>query len=171
MNFFRKKNTVTYSTHHLEKAAFLIKSADLYAVATYAPLREKFPEVKAVADSDLLTFWNYLIAIAGVGSAFTEIADTVPEKDQPGLCYAIQRKLDDWKPGSYDAMVDFLHYITGLMNSGVEIPDAIGSWIWINLEKHGQSNQELKDLAASLNLVRIVGLPILKTFHNWWKVK
>jgi len=46
MNFFRKKNTVTYSTHHLEKAAFLINLLDLYAVATYAPLREKFPELK-----------------------------------------------------------------------------------------------------------------------------
>jgi hypothetical protein len=57
------------------------------------------------------------------------------------------------------------------MDSGVEIPDAIGGWIWVNLEKHDQSNQQLKKLASSLKLVRVVGLPILMTFHNWWKEK
>jgi len=171
LGFFRKNNTVLYSIHHLEKADFLIKSADIYAVGTYVPLLDKFPEVKAVADSNLLTFWDYLIAIAGVGSAFAEIADTVPEKDQPGLCYAIQKKLESWKSGSYNAMVDFLNYVTKLMNSGVEMPDAIGGWIWFNLEKHEQSNQQLKELASSLKLVRVVGLPILMTFHNWWKEK
>ena len=158
-----------YSKHHLEKADQLIKSAHIYAVSTYVPLLDKFPEVKAVADSNLLEFWDYLITIAGVGTAFMEIADTVPEKDQPGVCYAIQKRLDEWQSDSYHAMVDFLNYVKRLTDSGIEIPNAIGGWIWINLGKHEQSNKKLKELASSLKLVRAVGLPILITFHNWWK--
>lgn len=171
MGFFKKNKTVLYSKHQLERADFLIKSAHIYAAGTYVPLLDNFPEVKAVADSNLSTFWDYLIVIAGVGSAFAEIADTVPEKDQPGLCYAIQKKVEDWKSGSYNAMVDFLHYVTKLINSEVEMADAIGGWIWVNLEKHDQSNQQLKELASSSKLVRVVGLSILMVFHDWWKEK
>ena len=171
MGFLRKKDTPLYSKYQLEKADSLIKAAHTYAIATYVSIADKFPDVIAVADSNLLTFWDYLITIASVGYAFAEIVDTVPEKDQPGLCYAIQRKLEEWRLGSYKAMVDFLKYFKRLMDSGVEIPDAIGGWIWVNLEKHDQSNQQLKKLASSLKLVRVVGLPILMTFHNWWKEK
>ena len=160
-----------YSKHHLEEADHLIKSADIYAISIYTPLSDKFPEIDAVASSKLLEFWDYLITIAGVGTAFMEIVDTIPEKRRPGIAYAIQKKLNDWQPNSYAAMVDFLNYVNQLTDSGVEIPDAIGGWVWVNLEKHEQSNQKLKELASSLKLVRVVGLPILMAFHNWWKQK
>ncbi|NPV44562.1 MAG: hypothetical protein HPY70_11420 [Firmicutes bacterium] len=170
-NLFKKNKVALYSKYHLEKADKLIKSAYIHAVSTYVPLLDKFPEVEVVADSNLLEFWDYLITIAGVGTAFMEIADTVPEKDQPGICYAIQKKLNEWQSNSYHAMVDFVNYVSKLVDSGVEIPDAIGGWIWVNLEKHDQSNQQLRELASSLKLVRVVGLPILMAFHNWWKQK
>ena len=170
MGFFKRNETMTYSKSHLEKADQLIKSAHIYAVSTYVSLLDKFPDIEAVADSNLLEFWDYLITIAGVGTVFMEIADTVPEKDQPGICYAFQKKLNEWQSDSYHAMVDFINYVTRV-DSGVEIPDAIGGWVWVNLEKHERSNQKLKELASSLKLVRVVGLPILTTFHNWWKQK
>lgn len=171
MGLFKKNEAVPYSKYHLEKADRLIKSAHIYAVSTYVPLLDKVPEVEAIADSNLLEFWDYLITIAGVGTAFMEIADTVSEKDQRGICYAIQKKLNEWQSDSYHAMVDFVNYVSKSVDPGAEIPDAIGSWIWVNLEKHEKSNQKLKELASSLKLVRVVGLPILTTFHNWWKQK
>ncbi|TRZ94698.1 MAG: hypothetical protein D4R82_03140 [Dehalococcoidia bacterium] len=158
-----------YSKDHLERANELVEFARIYAIETYILMLEKYSELEALGNSNLLEFWDYLITIAGVGVAFMEIADTVPEEDQPGISYAIQKKLNDWQSGSYDVMADFLSYYVNLTDSGVEIPGAIGGWIWVNLEKHGQSNQKLRELASSLELARAVGLPILITFHDWWK--
>jgi len=171
MDLSKNDKSKPYSKDQLEIADKLIKSAHIYAVSTYIPLLDKYPEIEAVADSNLLTFWDYFVTIAGVGTAFMEIADTVPEKEQPGICYGIQKNLNEWQSDSYHAMVDFINYVSKLVDSGVEIPDAIGGWIWVNLEKHDKSNQRLVELASSLKLVRVVGLPILMTFHDWWKQK
>lgn len=159
------------SKSRLKEADKLIQSARIYAVSTYFPLCDEFPEIKAVAESELLEFWDYLITIAGVGTAFMEIADTVPIIRQIGLTHAIKKQLEDWQEGSYFAMADFIQYAHNLISSDVEIPDAIGGWIWVNLEKHDQANENLVELASSLRLVRVVGLPLLMTFHNWWLKK
>lgn len=171
MEFFKNNKSRSYSKDHLERADKLIGRAHIHAVTTYVPLLDKYPEIAAVADSNLLEFWDYLITIAGVGTAFMEIADTLPEKDRTGIAYAIQSKLNEWRSDSYNVMVDFIYYVSKLVDSGVEIPDAIGGWIWVNLEEHSQSNQRLKELASSSTLVRAVGSPILITFHNWWNKK
>ena len=166
-----KHKPAPYSNEHLEMANALVQSARIFSIGIYSPMLDKYPEVVSVANSNLLAFWDYLITIASVGSAFMEIADTVPENEQVGIAYAVQEKLNDWHPGSYDAMVDFVKYAKALVDSGVEVPDAIGGWIWVNLEKHDQASLELKELACSLKLVRAIGAPILLTFHGWWKQK
>lgn len=171
MGLFRKNKDAPYTEQHLKQAEALIKSARVYATATFVSLKDEFPQVRAVTDSNLLAFWDYLITIACIGTAFAEIADTVPGKDQPGTCYAIQKKLNDWNSDSYNAMVDFLLYVKKVADKGIELPDAIGAWIWVNIGNHELSNLELKELASSLRLVRAAGLPIMITFHNWWKEK
>ena len=98
-----------------------------------------------------------------------EIADSFPEKEQTAVCYSIKLKLNDWASDSYHALVDFLKYVKKTVDAGIEMPDAIGNWIWISVAKHNQCNKELKELATSLELARIVGVPISVTFHNWWK--
>lgn len=158
-----------YSEEHLKKASELINASNIYALSTYVPLLDRCPEMKSVADSNLLPFWDYLMTIGCVGTAFMEIADLVPDKEQPGIGYALQIKLGDWEPNSYEVMIDFVTYVNKLVDKGIEIPDAIGGWVWVNLERHPQSNEELKELASSLKLVRVAGLQILLTFHNWWK--
>jgi len=158
-----------YSKEQLEIAEKLIKSAHIFAVGTYTPMLDKFPELESVAKSNLLEFWDCLITIAGVGTAFMETADSFPEEEIPGITCAIRDKLNEWQSDSYNVMVDFIHYVDKLVDSGVEIPAAIGGWIWVNLEKHDQSTQRLRELASSLKLVKVVGIPIFITFHNWWK--
>ena len=169
--FFMKHKPTPYSNEHLERANALVQSAQIFSIGTYSPMLDRYPEVVSIANSNLLPFWDYLITIASVGSAFMEIADTVPENELAGLAYAVQKKLNDWHSGSYDAMADFVKYTKSLTDSGVEIPDTIGGWIWVNLEKHDQANLELKELASSLKLVKAIGVPILLTFHGWWKQK
>ncbi|MEK7196423.1 MAG: hypothetical protein AAB151_02030 [Nitrospirota bacterium] len=171
MSLFRKNKDTPYTEQHLEQAEELIKSARVYATGTFISWIDECPQLQSVTDSNLLAFWDYLITIACIGTAFAEIVDTVPEKDQPRICYAIQKKLNDWNSDSYDAMTNFLLYAKKLIDKGVELPDAIGSWVWVNIEKHELSNLELKELASSLRLVRAVGLPIMITFHNWCKQK
>lgn len=157
------------SKDHLERADELITAAHIFAVGMYLPFSDKFPEIEAVANSNLVELWDYLLFIASVGTAFMEIADTVPEKDQRGIACAVYKKLNDWSPNSYDAIKDFIKCVKKLLDSGVEVPDTIGFWIWANLGKQEQSNQQLKELASSFRLVRQIGLPILTAFHNWWK--
>jgi len=168
MGLFKKSKIAPYSEHHLKRAEALVNSANIYAVGTYVHMLDKFPELEAIEDSNLLDLLDYLITIASVGAAFAEIADSITDKDQRGLTHAIKKKLNDWESDSYKAMKNFLMYAHQLMDSGVEIPDAIGGWIWVNLEKHPSANQNLKELASSLKLVRPVGLHIMTTFHNWW---
>lgn len=156
----------------LEIADKLIKSAHIFAVGTYIPMLDKFPELESVAKSNLLEIWDYLITIACVGTAFMKIADSFPElKEVWGVTHAIRDKLKEWKSDSYNAMIDFLRHVDKLVDSGVEIPDAIGSWIWANLEKRDQSNKRLKELASSPKLVKVVGMSVLVPFRNWWEQK
>jgi hypothetical protein len=171
MGLFKGSKSLPYSESHLKKSDFLIHAAHIYALGTYLPLINEYPEIEAVANSQLLVFWEYLITVASVGTAFAEIADTVPRKDQRRISHAIKKKLDDWQPGTYDVLLDFIKALVKFTNDGIEIPDAIGGWVWLNLEKHEQADQKLKELASSGKLIRVTGLPILITFHNWWVKK
>ena len=171
MWFFKTDKPVPYSSEHLEMANALVQSARIFSIGTYFPMLDKHQEIVSIANSNLLEFWDYLITVASVGTAFMEMADTVPENELAGVAYAVQKELKGWHSESYNAMADFLKYTKALVNSGVDISDAIGGWIWTNLEKHGQANFELKQLASSLKLVRAIGVPILLTFHRWWKQK
>lgn len=158
-----------YSDLQLEKAEMLINTANIYAISLFGKLINDYPELEVIVDSNLMEFWDFLITIACVGTAFREIADSALEEDQSGICYAIKDKLNEYKLDSYAALADMIEYVAKLTNSSVEIPDAIGAWIWVNFEKHDNANLQLIELSSSLKFVRIVGLPILTSFHDWWK--
>lgn len=151
-----------------EKASFLIKSADAYSITMYIPMLKRFPEMASIAESGIVELWDYCVFIACVGVAFMEIVDSVNRNEQEELCYSIKRELNKWKPNSYDVMVNLLEYVRKLVNSDIGIGDAIGGWIFINLEKHEQANRELIEFSSSLKGVRPLGTLILTSFHNWW---
>lgn len=122
MGILQKRNEPC-SKEHLEKADMLIQSAHTYAITTYDSMSKEIPELVAIADSNLLTLWEYLTTIACVGTAFMEIVDTVSDKNQLGVAYAIQKKLDDWDSGSYEGMVNFINYTNKLVDTEIEVPD------------------------------------------------
>ena len=125
--------------------------------------------MKAIEESDLLNTWYYLITIAGVGTAFFQIIDTVPESKVKGICNAIQHVLNDWNPNAYDTMADYTNYVKRLVDKEVNGVNAVGGWIWINLEKSEGANEELINLALSLKLIGPTGFYILAAFKDWWK--
>jgi len=160
-----------FSEEQLDRAKKLVRSANVYAVSIFTPMLDKFTEMRSIANSGLMEFWDYLVTVASVGTAFMAIMDKLPEKDHAGMPYAVQEAINQWKSKSYDVMIDFLNYFNKLTDSGVEAPNAIGGWIWVNLEKDPKSNNDLKNLAASLKLVPVTGLGILKTFFKRWSEK
>jgi len=158
-------NSIIYS----DKADSLLQSAQIHATTLYDTLVKEYPELNVIAESNLLNLWDNVVTVACVGCAFMEIADSVPDNDQRGICNSIKTKLNDWNTDAYLVMIDFTIFAYDLVNSGTEPPDSIGAWIWANLGKHEKATQELKELTFSLKLVRPVGLAILLPFHNWWK--
>jgi len=61
--------TMINKKDYLKKADELIKSSSIYAVSIYIPLLDKYSELKAVVNSNLLEFWAYLITIAMLAEA------------------------------------------------------------------------------------------------------
>ena len=165
-----KSTDDSYSEAQLKKATTLVRTAQAHAAIIRLLLKEQIEEAACIEESKLSERFEYLMTIGGVGTAFMEIGDTLPENDRTGMPYAIQRALNDWNSEAYDGLADLLKYCHNLIfNSNVEPPDAIGAWIWVNLEKHQAASERLRDVASSLSLVRPTGRMVATTFHNWWK--
>lgn len=150
----------TYSTKDLEKAQTLVKTSDIFAVSLYTPLLDMYPKLKVIAENNLLRDWDHFVTIACVGTAFMEIADSFPKKnDQSSKAYAVQKALTDWSADSYKEMADFTKYV---YSNKSELSMAIGEWILKNLRADIEQASEFPKISESL------GGAILKTFHNWW---
>jgi hypothetical protein len=158
-----------YTENQLAAASFLIGSADCYAVAAQTSLEKEFEQMNSITDSGLDSVFQYVFKIACVGTAFMVIVDTVKESDVKGLSYAIQAELNARDTIGYEYMVNLLHYVRRLIDKNVRPDDAIGGWIWVNLEKDSHANDALRKLAASLILIRPTGAMVVSAYYNWWK--
>lgn len=153
------------SEGHLEKAGSLIESARMYDKTL---VFDKYPEMKAVAKPNLLPLWDKLVTIACVGCAFAEIADTVPEGDQRGIAYAVEKKIESWQHGSWVQLAALVAELEKMTDKGTDIACRIGGWILRNLRDEDKSSKELEKLASSSELATAVGLLIVGGFHDWW---
>lgn len=153
----------TYSAEDLEKAQALVKISGILATSLYIPLLDVHPKLKAIVETNLLKDWDHFVTVACVGTAFMEISDSFPKKnDQSSKAYAVQKALTDWSTDSYKEMADFTEYV---YSNETKLTEAIGKWVLKNLRADVEQAPELSQISESL------GVAILKTFHNWWDNK
>ena len=158
-----------FSQEQLDRAEKLVFAAQAYSITSFGPMLERFPEMRFIPESGLLESWDYLIAVTAVGTAFMAIMDTLPEKDHQGMPYAVEYALNHWKVNAYSTMIDFLNHFNKLNDLNIEVAEAIGDYVWSELENNPKANTDLKEFASSRKLARTTGTSILVTFFNWWK--
>lgn len=161
-----------YLKTDLKKAKFLVSSADLFGITSYNPMLDKYPDLAVVANSELLLSWFYLVAVACVGVAFMEIGPAFSSNRYSGIAYAVQKALNEWRPDSFSNMLGFTETIYKLVNSEIDMGVAVGSWVWIGLEKiNSKKNRKLSLQLRKLSLKfsEVLGVLILRAFHDWWK--
>ena len=163
------KNKPYYEIGDLKRADFLVKSANILGLTYYDAIVKAYPKAEIIEKYVLFEYWTEIITLAGVGCAFAEIVDLIQDEEQKGMCYAIQKSLEDWKVGSYEKTMLFIDSVNQFMDKGLEIETAIGLTIWFNLRSQSNDNEYIKELSSNGNLVKIMGFTILKTFHRWWE--
>lgn len=156
--------------HAQEEIDTIVKLAVIYSISCYTTLLRSFPEMKSVANSNLLPFWDYMITITCIGVIEVLLTNNHSEEEEQEVINAFENSLKSLDNHSPNALRNCKEYVNKLVSSGVEIQDAVGGWVWINLEKNDKSNEELKIIASSLSLVRPTGTLIMG-FHNWLKTK
>lgn len=160
-----------------KRAEQLVGAAEIYAVHLLTSLLKRYPEIGSVLESDLMPYWDFLLTVACVGVAFVAISTDVPPAEQERVREIVKERLGSWQPcmppvGMHhrgrEALGNFLGQHVMFVKRGNNPPDAVGAWIWRNLEVDPQANEELKALARSLRLVRPVGVLPFAAFRGWW---
>jgi hypothetical protein len=155
----RAKKLVSYAN------VLAISSLDDDLLQLYPPLLNAFRSRSLIGR----LMWDFFATVAGVGVAFTEIADTVPEAEQEALRGAIADALTAWNPRGYTALADFLNFVRQGVTSGTPLPLLIGTWIIRNvLPDHRTAAADL-DLFS--NAGSAIGMVFLHAFHGWWQKK
>ena len=111
--------------------------------------------------------WDFFATVAGVGVAFAEIADTVPEAEQEALSAAVVDALTAWNRRGCNALTDFLNFVRQGITSGAPLPALIGTWIIRNVVPDHQPAAADFDLLS--NAGSAIGMRFLRAFHGWWQ--
>jgi hypothetical protein len=142
-----------------------ISSLDDDVLHLYPPLLDAFRSPSLIGR----LVWDFFATVAGVGVAFTEIADTVPAAEQEALCSAVTDALTTWNPRGYNALSDFLTFVRQGVTRGAPLPTLIGTWIIRNvLPDHRPAAADL-DLFS--NAGSAIGMLFLRALHGWWQKK
>lgn len=142
----------------------LVPAANTLAVSSYSTLLDHYPQLDMLAAADNLGDWDFFMTVAGVGTAFMMIADRVPLDDQRSVSEAVAQELRSWNSQGYAALTDFIGFMKRSVDGGIDLPDAIGTWVIWNLKQGCPSQQEL-------GLARPMGIFLVKAFAQWWDTK
>ena len=124
-------------------------------------MTEALPLLEKIAGTEGTKNWDFLMTVAGVGTAFLMIADRVPEPQQPEVSEAIRCSLTSWDSQGYDALRDFVVFVKRNVDGGVDLSNAIGSWVLWNVKLAAPEAEELR-------LASPIGLYLLHSFARWW---
>ena len=144
-----------------QKARQLVPDANVLAVSSYTTITEAFPLLGRIGGKTAVKKWDFFMTIAGVGAAFSMIADRVPDREQPVVSEYIRLSLVSWDPEGYDALRDFVLFVKRNVDGGVELPNAIGSWVIWNVKQAPPEAEEMSSAPA-------IGLLLLRSFATWW---
>jgi hypothetical protein len=140
-----------------------IASLDDGLLDLYAPLRNAYrsPSLRG------RLVWDFFATVAGVGVAFAEIADTVPEAEQEALSRAVVDALTAWNRRGDSALTDFLNFVRQGVTGGAPLPALIGTWIIRNVLR--DHRPAIADFELFSNAGSVIGMRFLRAFHGWWQ--
>ncbi|HYK75820.1 MAG TPA: hypothetical protein VEV16_02495 [Daejeonella sp.] len=170
-SIFKKKG---YTDKQLKDATILVSLAQGIAISSYTPLLDKFPDLGVIAKGGQLEKFDFLLTVAGVGVAFSQLTSSVKEKQIGGHLLAVKQALDNWNKSSYSSLCAFVKYIDYLFNNNTiddieKFKQAVGAWVFLKLEEDPKSNCEVKQLAKRHDLFKAIGHNSCVTFANYWK--
>lgn len=161
------------SRDYLEKTDKLVKSARIFGMSNITSLVSKYPELVEVKKSGLDVFWESLIAVACIGTAYLKIYEIFLEKEQFEIKERLKEILKEILSKDqnifYEMLQDFINYSRNMLDVGLEVTDTVGTWIWVKIENNPKASQKLKEIAHSQRLSKAVAIPIFTEFNNWWK--
>ncbi|MFZ5966733.1 MAG: hypothetical protein ACOYVK_06125 [Bacillota bacterium] len=158
------RNTV-YSQH----ASKLLCSAEIFSTSLYKRLSISYPELYQIERNHLLPSWDFLMTIAGVGLAFIQISNSVPEHHRDKLCCAIEEKMHTAYKDFYSVLLDFVVNVRHMMDDkGADVCYALGYWIINRLELYNITSNSLIPIEFSKELSSAIGYSLLNTFKHWW---
>jgi hypothetical protein len=132
----------------------LVSAAGVFATNCRSAFVDHYPDLAKMQLKD----WEYLMTVAGTGTALLAMAEHFSVERQRELTETIVGSLQQWNETSFDELRDFLNSVTSAAKSKVEVADAIGAWVL-----HSVSEVAPDPLAA-----HVIGLMLMKTFAGWW---
>lgn len=151
---------MAYYTAAVEK---LVPAAKLFATQSHKPLLERYPQLQPLAAGLSLGHWNFVLTVAGAGTALWSMASTnrIPASDQPGINDSVTQHLRDLNAGAPALLADLTSFLGKKKSEAVPTPAALGQWI-VNQLKKGTPTPLENEPAKNL------GLLMVKQFAGWW---
>jgi hypothetical protein len=151
-----------------ERAAMLVKAADINAIGMFTPLLNDFAVLREVD----VKHWDFVVTVAGVFMAATRLNNLrLSDARKEKLMEVVAKDLAAWDPDGIRAFENckglFESEFDRLTAAGHEsrfiAADAVGQWIVLNVLKRApQTEQECM-------LVRATGAMVTHDFFDWWK--
>jgi hypothetical protein len=132
----------------------LVAAAGVFAANSRSAFVDHYPDLSKIPVKD----WEYLMTVAGTGTALLAMAQHFSEERQRELTESIVGSLQQWNESSFDELRDFLNSVTTAAKSNVEISDGIGTWVL----------QSVREVAPDPLAAHVIGLMLMKTFAGWW---
>jgi hypothetical protein len=132
----------------------LVSAAGVFATNCRSAFVDHYPDLAKIQLKD----WEYLLTVAGTGTALLAMAEHFSVERQRELTESIAGSLHEWNERSFDELRDFLNSVTGAAKTNIEIPDAIGGWIL----------HSVREVAPDPLAAHVIGLMLMKTFAGWW---
>jgi hypothetical protein len=138
----------------VRNANSLVSAAGVFATNCRSAFVDHYPDLSKIQLKD----WEYLMTVAGTGTALLAMAEHFSEERQRELTESIVGSLQQWNERSFDELRDFLNSVTSAAKSNVEIADGIGAWVL----------QSVREVAPDPLAAHVIGLMLMKTFAGWW---
>ena len=133
----------------------LVSAAAVFAANSRTAFVDHYPDLKNIEVKD----WEFLLTVAGTGTALLAMADAFPVERQRELTQNVVQQLQKWNESGFVELRDFLNAVTGSVKSQTDMPDAIGAWVL----------RSIREVGHDPRAEHVIGLLLMKTFAGWWE--
>lgn len=169
-----------FSNAQYRQARSLVDQAHRAAPTSYRAMLRRFPdEVNGLREPyashrEFAVHWELFVTAVSVATAYSMMSD-LAEGERKGMARAIEAAIEEWRPGSYDLMVEHLYHMRGAFagevgQMPVEYARLVAVWALLKLRGRGAARRvEAHGLPFTVALADALGSRILGEFAGWWR--